>query len=116
MKTKITIKCSEAPADDLKNTHVDHRSIVNVITNGVACRKFYIVSSPEQIPGYKESRNAKRLECVQRFAEANHWHVTINNESGWLIFTAEELPLDKGFENNFRQLAEWIESSLRASN
>lgn len=103
------------PADNARVNVVDYRSIVAVVKNGIASRKFYIVTSPGQIPGYRQSGNGGSLECVQRFAEANHWHVTVNNENGWLIFTAEELPLAKGFENIFGQLAEWIESSLRAS-
>lgn len=119
MKKKIIADGSVAtlaPLRQLNASLIDYRCIVQVIKNGIASRKFYIVSSPGQIPGYKESKNGKRLECVQRFAETNHWHVTVNNENGWLIFTSEELPLAKGFENNFEQLARWIESSIHGSN
>jgi hypothetical protein len=41
--------------------------------------------------------------------------VTVHNENGWLIFTAEELPFAKSFENNFEQLAEWVGCSLHAA-
>ena len=92
---------------------MDYRCIVQVIKSGIASRKFYILSSPEQIPGYKQSKNGQRLECIQRFAETNHWHV--NNENGWFIFTSDELPLAKSFQNQFNQLAEWIESSFNKS-
>jgi len=118
MKKELPTGGSESTIDPLKHPHenlIDYRCIVQVIKNGIACRNFYIVSSPEQIPGYKESRNGKRLESIQRFAQANHWHVTVSNENGWLVFTTDELPPAKSFENNFKQLAEWIEPSLHAS-
>ena len=119
MKKKMLTDGSEETTAPLRKLHqslIDCRCIVQVIANGIASRNFYILSSPERIPGYKQSRNGRRLECVQRFAETNRWHVTVNNENGWFIFTAEELPLAKSFENNFGQLAKWIESSLHASN
>ena len=108
-------EAATTPLRRLYTSLIDYRCIVQVIKNGITSRNFYIVSSPEQIPGYKESRNGKRLECVQSFAEANNWHVTINSENGWLIFTSEELPLEKSYENNFEQLAKWINSSIHAS-
>jgi len=106
MKKEIPIEGSETNADPLKPLHgslVDYRCIVQVIENGIANRKFYTVASPEQIPGYKQSRNGQKLECVQRFAEANHWHVSVNNENGWFIFTSNELPVTKDFENHSGQ-------------
>ena len=109
---------SEKTTDPVRKLHVsliDYRCIVQVIKNGISSRKFYILSSPERIPGYKQCRNGQRLECVQRFAEANHWHLTVNNENGWFMFTAEELPLAKGLEDHFDQLSGWIESSFNKS-
>ena len=117
-KEKIPYGGSKGTADLLGEPQpelINYRSIVDVIKNGIASRKFYILSSPERIPGYKQSRNGQSLECLQQLAEANHWHVTINNETGWFIFTAEELPLAMSFENHFGQLAEWIESSIRVA-
>ena len=115
IKKEISTGGREATADPLRKLHaslIDYRCIVQVIKSGIASRKFYILSSPDQIPGYKQSRNGQRLECVQQFAETNHWHFTMNNENGWFIFTSDELPPAKRFENHFGQLAEWIESSF----
>ena len=92
-----------APSRKLNTSLIDYRCIAQVVKNGIASRKFYILSSPEQIPGYKQSRNGQKLECVQRFAEANHWHVSVNNENGWFIFTSNELPVTKDFENHSGQ-------------
>ena len=108
MKKEIPIEGSETNADPLKPLHgslVDYRCIVQVIENGIANRKFYILASPDQIPGYKESGKGKRLECIRQFAETNHWQVTIHNQNGWLIFTAEEIPLARSIESYFGQLA-----------
>ena len=112
---KIPAGGTTDPVRKLHASLIDFRCIVQVIKSGIASRKFYILSSPERIPGYKQCRNGQRLECVQQFAETNHWHLTVNNENGWFIFTAEELPLAKSFENHFGQLAEWIESSINTT-
>jgi hypothetical protein len=108
MKKEFPAGGSEAIADSSRKMHsslIDYRCIVQVIENGITNRKFYILASPDQIPGYKESGKGKRLECIQQFAETNHWQVTIHNQNGWLIFTAEEIPLARSIESYFGQLA-----------
>ena len=118
IKKQMPAGGSAAATDSLRESReqaIDYRCIVQVIKSGIASRKFYILSSPDQIPGYKQSRNGQRLECVQQFAETNHWHFTMNNENGWFIFTSDELPPAKRFENHFGQLAKWIESSIHAA-
>jgi hypothetical protein len=87
-------------------------SITEAIKDGIARRGFYIVPTPEEVPGCTGSK-AEKLECIQRFARDNGWNVAVHNGNGWLLFAAHASPVADDFENDLGQLAELIESSLR---
>ena len=86
-------------------------SVVKAISTGIARRGFYIVPTPEEISGCKGSKNEK-LEFLHGFAQKNGWHVTIHNGNGWILFTADQIPVERDIENDLGQLAELIEGSF----
>jgi len=63
-------------------------TIKNEIRDGIKKRGFYIVPTPDQIPGCRGNRKGV-LERIQQFAEDNKWRVTVHEDNGWLLFTAD---------------------------
>lgn len=82
-------------------------SVIKAIRAGIATRGFYIVPTPEEIFGCKGSKNEK-LEFLHEFAQKNGWHVTIHNGNGWILFTADQIPVERDIEDDLGQLAELI--------
>jgi hypothetical protein len=74
-------------------------SIVAAIRAGIASRSFYIVPTPDEIPGCLGSKE-KKLKCVQQFARFNGWNVTIHDGNGWLLFTEATVGSARELENN----------------
>jgi hypothetical protein len=93
------------------NGHSKRRALLEAIAAGIASRGFYIVPDPDEIPGSCGSRTAK-LERARKFASENHWHLTVHDGNGWLLFTAGQPP-PKPQGNDLDQLVQLIELSLR---
>jgi hypothetical protein len=84
--------------------------IREAIENGIAIRGFYIVSTPDEIPGCRGNKSAK-AECVQQFARDNGWRVTVHTGNGWLLFSIEHFPAPQTLENDLRHRTELIQTS-----
>ena len=85
--------------------------IREAIENGIASRGFYIVSTPDEIPGCRGNKRS-RTKCVQQFARDNGWRVTLHTANGWLLFSIEQFLVPQTIEADLGQLAELLESSL----
>jgi hypothetical protein len=88
-------------------------SIIKTIADGIAKRGFYIVPSPDQIPGCHRNNSKANLDRIQEFAVENAWRVTIHDENGWLLFTPDHShPVISG-QQDLHQHRELIGALLR---
>lgn len=88
-------------------------SIIKTITDGIAKRGFYIVPSPDQIPGCHRSNSKANLDRIHEFARDNAWRVTIHDENGWLLFNPDHSHSVPDRQHDLLQHRELISALLR---
>jgi predicted TIM-barrel fold metal-dependent hydrolase len=89
-------------------------SITKAIQDGIAKRGFYIVSTPEDVPGCR-GKKSEFQECVHEFARENGWHVAIHSGNGWLLFTPSHTPPAAIFESDLGPHEGLIDSLLQGA-
>jgi len=81
------------------------KSVVQVISAGIAGRGFQIVPDADEIPGCRGNKGEK-LERVQEFAREHGWHVNVHEENGWLLFTADRRAAAETGEDGMDRLSD----------